>query len=97
VARGAQEVARPGQAVDAVEPGQAEVDDPRLAVAVDQDVRRLDVAVKDALGMCVGQRLGDLDADPGDDLWVVPIGPVTRPPGRGAAAGPPPPINRMPR
>ena len=44
--------------------GQAEVGDPDGPLVVEQQVRRLDVAVDDPLGMGVGQRLGDLDADP---------------------------------
>ena len=44
--------------------GQAEVGDPDLALGVEQQVGRLDVAVEDALLMSVFERLGHLDADP---------------------------------
>ena len=50
----------------ALEPGQAEVGDPQLTAVVDQQVRRLDVAVDHAQMMCVLEGLGGLDAQPGD-------------------------------
>ena len=51
-----------GQAV-VVDLGQAEVADPDDALGVEQEVRRLDVAVEDAAGVGVGQGRGDLAAD----------------------------------
>ena len=42
---------------------QAEVEQFRALLVVDDDVRRFDVAVHDALGVCRGQRVGELDAD----------------------------------
>ena len=53
---------RPGVALDL---GQAEVGDPELALGVEQEVGRLDVAVEDAAGVGVVQRLGGLHAEPG--------------------------------
>ena len=45
--------------------GQAEVGDPDHSGRVQEQVRRLDVAVNDAAGVRVRQRLGDLAADLG--------------------------------
>ena len=42
---------------------QAEIGDPDRLMLVDQEIGRLDVAVKDSLFMCVLERLGGLDAD----------------------------------
>ena len=66
VADGAQDVAGVRQVVGLGRLGQAEVGHPDVAVVVQQEVRRLDVAVEDALAVGVLQRLGHLDADPGD-------------------------------
>ena len=44
--------------------GQAEVDEPRLAVRTDQDVRRLDVLVDDAAGIQVRDGVGQLRDEP---------------------------------
>jgi hypothetical protein len=41
--------------------GEAEVEDLHLSARRDEDVLRLDVAVNDALGMGLVQRVGDLD------------------------------------
>ena len=49
----------------ALEAGQAEVGDPEVAPAVDDQVRRLDVAVEHALLMGVLEGLGSLEAQPG--------------------------------
>ena len=57
VAERAQDVAGPGQVV-VVDLGQAEVADPDDALGVEQEVRRLDVAVEDAAGVRVGQGRG---------------------------------------
>ena len=43
--------------------GQAEVENLRAALVADEDVRRLDIAVDDALGVCRIQRVGELDGD----------------------------------
>ena len=50
--------------------GQAEVGDPDVALRVEQQVRRLDVAVQDALVMGVLQGVGHLIADCGDLLPI---------------------------
>ena len=62
VAERAQDVAGLGQAV-VLRLGQAEVGDPDDARVVEQQVRRLDVAVDDAAGVGVGQPLRRLAAD----------------------------------
>ena len=62
VAERAEQVAghrQPGVALDA---GQAEVGDPEVAARVDQQVRRLDVAVQDPLLVRVLERLGRLES-----------------------------------
>ena len=51
--------------------GQAEVGDPDAALGVEQQVRRLDVAVDDPLAVGIGQGLGHLDADLGHAAVVV--------------------------
>jgi hypothetical protein len=53
----------------ALEAGQAEIGDPDLALAVEHQIRRLDVAVNDALFMRVVQgvsRVGDERGDRGN-------------------------------
>ena len=45
---------------------------------VHQQVRRLDVAVQDALIVCIRQRLGDLEADLGDPPMVLSLAQVPR-------------------
>ena len=52
--------------------GQAEVGDPDGPLDVQQQVRRLDVAVQDPLAVGVVQGLGHLEADPRDLLGEVP-------------------------
>ena len=54
--------------------GQAEVGDPDVAVVVEQQVRRLDVAVQDPLAVGVVQGLGHLHADPGHAPAVAAVG-----------------------
>ena len=46
--------------------GQAEVGDPGRPGRVEQDVRRLDVAMQETAVVGVVQGLGDLEADAGD-------------------------------
>ena len=96
VAEGADDVAGARRAVGALGLGQAEVGHPGDALGVHQDVRRLDVAVEDALAMGVGQRLGHLDAQAGDAPVIVGLGRRRRQLGvrgavdaAGAGAGPP--------
>ena len=48
------------------DPGDAEVDELRLAARGDQDVLGLDVAVDDAVAVGVGERGGGVGADLGD-------------------------------
>ena len=71
VAERAEDVAAGGQAV-VVGLGQAEVGDPDDALGVQQQVRRLDVAVDDPPGVGVGQPLRRLSADLGDAPEVRP-------------------------
>ena len=52
---------------------QAEVGHPDRPLLVKQKVRRLDIAMDHALGMSIGERLGNLHADPGR-LAVVKTG-----------------------
>ena len=66
---------------------QPEVGDPDGAPLVEQDVRRLDVAVDDPLGVRVGQGLGRLEADPRRLAVVEPAGAVAGPVG-GRRRGP---------
>ena len=77
VAQRAEQVAGLRQAGVGVELGQAEVGDPDVAAAVDQQVGRLDVAVDDAELVGVLQRLGRLRRQPGDGAEEV-RGPVRR-------------------
>ena len=65
VAQRAHQAAGLGERAGALAGGQAEVGDPDGAVGVEQQVRWLDVAVEDALGVGVGQGLGDVAADAG--------------------------------
>ena len=43
---------------------QAEVGDPDVAASIQEQVRRLDVAMEDSLCVRMGQSIGNLDADP---------------------------------
>ena len=61
----AQDVAGERQPVVAADLRQAEVGDPEPALGVEQQVARLDVAVEDAAGVGVIQRLGGLERQPG--------------------------------
>ena len=63
VARGAQQAVVVGQARVGQAAGQAEVGDPDVPLGVDQQVRRLDVAVDHPLMMGMRQRVGRLEAD----------------------------------
>ena len=65
VAERAQQVAGDRQAGVVLEPGQAEIGDPEVALDVQQEVGRLDVAVHDAELVRVVERLGRLDAQRG--------------------------------
>jgi hypothetical protein len=71
VAKGPDDVARGRQVTPPVGLGEAEVDDPDGALVIHQQVRRLDVAVQDALVVRVGQRLGDLEAGARDPAVVL--------------------------
>ena len=69
--------------------GQAEVGDPDAALGVEQQVRRLDVAVDDPLAVGVGQRLGHLDAHAGPRCDRSGAGPPRPRSARTGRAGPP--------
>src|SRR5664280_2886119 len=60
-------VSPPARSLDA---GEAEVQDLHLPARVHEDVRRLDVAVHDATGMCRLEGVGDLDAHGEQGLQV---------------------------
>ena len=60
--------------------GQPEVGDPHRPLQIEQQVRRLDVAVQDTLAVGVGQRVGGLDADPRHASVVLRLGPARRQP-----------------
>ena len=66
VAERAGQVAGERQAGVPLHVGHAEIGDPEVAAPVQQQVGRLDVAVDDPLVVCVAERLGGLDAQPGD-------------------------------
>ena len=82
VAQRADDVAGCGQALGPRRLARPKSVTQTLPCGVEQEVRRLDVAVQDALGVGVGQRLGHLDADPGH-LAVV----AEPPTGRSAPTG----------
>ena len=65
VAEGPDHVAGLGQVAAVEEAGQAEVGDPEVAGRVEQEVRRLDVAMEDAQAVGVGEGLGRLQGQPG--------------------------------
>ena len=64
VAKSADDVAGLGRSVGTFELRQSEVRDPNVAVDVEQEVRRLDIAVQHALAVGMCQRLGNLNAQP---------------------------------
>ena len=66
VAEGAENVARGGHGGIGLDSRQPEVGDPDPSLHVEQQVTRLNVAVNDALSVCVVQRLGNLNPDFGD-------------------------------
>ena len=61
------------QAEIAGKPSQAKVGDPEGALRIDQEVSRLDVAMKDAQAMSVVQCVGGFDSQPGDVLAEGPV------------------------
>ena len=73
---------RLGGVVDLLQLRQPEVGDPDVAEGVQQQVRRLDVAMEDAAAVGVVQRVGDLGADPAATSRgnVLPLGPPPRRP-----------------
>jgi hypothetical protein len=66
VAHGTNDVARARQVATVIGLGQSEVGDPQCAVRVQEQVRRLDVAVQHALAVGVRQSLGRLKAELGN-------------------------------
>ncbi len=76
VAQSADDVARLGQVFRVAGLGQSEVGHPDIAPRIQQQVRRLDVAVQDSLTIGILQRLADLEADAGDtqEKRPIPIG-----------------------
>jgi hypothetical protein len=50
--------------------GEAEVADLWLVVMIEQDIRRLDVAVDDAVFVCVGEALADAGDEPDHFVWL---------------------------
>ena len=80
VPQGPHDIALGRQLVQPFHLGQAEVGDPGRALRVEQEVRRLDVAVQDPLPVRVGQCLGDLHPDPGHAAVIaqVRLGPQLR-------------------
>ncbi len=66
VAQGAQYVATGGQVAVAPDASEAEVGDPETVESVDQEVRRLDVAVQDLVAVGIVERLGRLPAQLGN-------------------------------
>ena len=75
VPQGPDDVARRGLLAHGFRLGQAEVEDPDGTLVVHQQVRRLDVAVQNALIVRVTQRLGDLETDAGDPPMVLRLAP----------------------
>ena len=73
VAERAQQIAGHGQPGVILQPRQPEIRDPEVALHVQQEIGRLDVAVHDAELVCVIQSLGRLDSQRGG-----PIGKYSR-------------------
>jgi hypothetical protein len=80
-------IARFGQVGAVLELGQAEVRHPDVAEGVEQEVRRLDVAVQDVAGVGIGQGVGDLGAEPGDLAEVPGLGRPDERAGRRSGSG----------
>ena len=74
VAERADHVARVRQVVAFLELRQAEVGDPYIPQRVEQQVRRLDIAVENAPSVGMGQRVGNLGSEPGDFAVVADLG-----------------------
>ncbi len=70
----ADDVAGVRQVLGAGRLGQPEVGHPDVALAIQEQVRRLDVAVEDALAVGMRERLGHLDPDPRHTLCEPPVG-----------------------
>ena len=70
IVRGPEDLAGTGQPRPGQRPGDAEVGDVGVAVTVDEDIRRLQVAMNDILAMRLGQGVGDLANDGGGPLDV---------------------------
>ena len=73
VANRAQDIAGAGQILGLERLGQPEVGHPDVSLRVQQQVRRLDVAMENALPVGVFERQGDLKADPGQAAVSQPV------------------------
>ena len=79
IAERAEDVAAVGQVLLVLDLGQAKVGHPDGAARIQQQVRRFDIAVQDALLVRVLQGVGDLHAD---SCHALPVGPLAGTPGR---------------
>ena len=70
VAKCAEEVTCHGHAGILFDTSKAEVGDPKFAGVIDKKVRRLDIAVKDAVLMGMVESFGGLDAETSDGTIV---------------------------
>ena len=66
VSRSAEGLVGFSQVEAAADPGQAEIGDPEVALFIDQEVRGLDVAMQDVVGVGVFQGRCGLSGEPGD-------------------------------